>query len=105
MRDHARLSSNTSALRIIPAFVCGFIPLLLVSLRYLRKPEELVWAASGFGGGLYHKDLCGFLAGRIMALGCENSFVLNDDFSVFDHVLNRIDSQVIDQIGISGHIP
>jgi len=43
--------------------------LLMVSLRYLRKPEELVWAASGFGGGLYHKDLCGFLTGGIMALG------------------------------------
>jgi hypothetical protein len=42
---------------------------LMVSLRYLGKPEELVWAAAGFGGGLYHRDLCGFLTGGIMALG------------------------------------
>ncbi|MGD8538542.1 MAG: hypothetical protein PVI66_07475, partial [Candidatus Aminicenantes bacterium] len=31
--------------------------LLMVSLRYLKKPEELVWVAAGFGGGMYHKDL------------------------------------------------
>ena len=43
--------------------------LLMVSLRFLKKPEELVWAAAGFGGGLYHKDLCGFLTGGIMAIG------------------------------------
>ncbi len=43
--------------------------LFMVSLRYLGKPEELVWAAAGFGGGLYHKDLCGFLTGGIMAIG------------------------------------
>jgi hypothetical protein len=43
--------------------------LLLVSLRFLGKPEELVWLASGFGGGLYHKDLCGFLTSGVMAVG------------------------------------
>ena len=43
--------------------------LLIVSLRFLEKPEELVWAAGGFGGGMYHKDLCGFLTSGIMALG------------------------------------
>jgi len=43
--------------------------LLMVSLRYLQKPEELVWAAAGFGGGMYQRDLCGFLTGGIMALG------------------------------------
>lgn len=43
--------------------------LLLVALRYLEKPEELVWAAAGFGGGMYNRDLCGFLTGGIMALG------------------------------------
>ncbi|MBN1223097.1 MAG: C_GCAxxG_C_C family protein [Candidatus Aminicenantes bacterium] len=43
--------------------------LFMVSLRYLKKPEEFVWAASGFGGGLYHKDLCGFLTSGIMAIG------------------------------------
>jgi hypothetical protein len=43
--------------------------LFMVSLRFLGKPEELVWAAAGFGGGLYHKDLCGFLTAGIMAIG------------------------------------
>ncbi len=43
--------------------------ILLVSLGYLGKPEELVWAATGFGGGMYQRDLCGFLTGGIMALG------------------------------------
>jgi len=42
---------------------------LLVALRYLGKPEELVWAAGGFGGGLGHGDLCGFLTGGMMAIG------------------------------------
>lgn len=43
--------------------------LLLVSLKYLGKPEDLVWAACGFGGGMYRMDLCGFLTGGIMAIG------------------------------------
>ncbi len=43
--------------------------LLMVSLRFLEKPEEWVWAAAGFGGGMYKRDLCGFLTGGIMALG------------------------------------
>jgi len=43
--------------------------MFMVSLRYLKKPEELVWIAGGFGGGLYHRDLCGFLTAGIMAVG------------------------------------
>jgi hypothetical protein len=43
--------------------------LLMVSLRYLKKPEELVWAAAGYGGGLGHKDLCGFLTAGVMGIG------------------------------------
>lgn len=42
---------------------------LAVGLRYLKKPEELIWMAGGFGGGLYHRDLCGFLTGGIMSIG------------------------------------
>jgi hypothetical protein len=49
--------------------------LLMVSLRYLGKPEELVWAAAGFGGGLYHKDLCGFLTGGTIAIGLASGMV------------------------------
>ena len=43
--------------------------LLMVSLRYLNNPEELVWAAAGYGGGLGHKDLCGFLTAGVMGIG------------------------------------
>jgi C_GCAxxG_C_C family probable redox protein len=43
--------------------------LFLVALRYMKKPEELVWVASGFGGGMYHRNLCGFLTAGIMAIG------------------------------------
>lgn len=48
---------------------------VMVSLGYLDKPEELVWAAAGFGGGLYHKDLCGFLTGGIMGIGFASSLL------------------------------
>jgi hypothetical protein len=43
--------------------------LLLASLRFLGRPEDIFWAASGFGGGIYHRDLCGFLTSGVMALG------------------------------------
>lgn len=43
--------------------------ILLTALRYLDLPEETVWAAAGFGGGLGQRDLCGFLTGGIMSLG------------------------------------
>jgi hypothetical protein len=43
--------------------------MLMVGLRYLKKPEELVWIAAGFGGGMYHKEACGFLTAGIMNLG------------------------------------
>jgi hypothetical protein len=43
--------------------------LWMVALEHMNKPEELGWIASGFGGGMYHKDLCGFLTAGIMAIG------------------------------------
>jgi hypothetical protein len=42
---------------------------LAVALRYMKRPDDLVWAAGGFGGGLNHEDLCGFLTGSVMAIG------------------------------------
>jgi len=42
---------------------------LAVALRYLKKPDDLVWFAGGFGGGLYQQDLCGFLTAGAMAVG------------------------------------
>jgi hypothetical protein len=41
---------------------------LMVALRFMKKPENLVWAAAGFGGGMGHHDLCGFLTSGIMAI-------------------------------------
>jgi len=43
--------------------------LLMVGLRHLRLSEELVWVAAGFGGGMKHRDACGFLTAGIMDLG------------------------------------
>ena len=42
---------------------------LMVALRYMKKPEDLVWSATGFAGGLMHQDLCGFLTSGVMAIG------------------------------------
>ncbi len=44
---------------------------LVVALRFIKKPEDLVWAATGFGGGMGHQDLCGFLTAGIMAIGLQ----------------------------------
>jgi C_GCAxxG_C_C family probable redox protein len=43
--------------------------ILMVSLKFLNKSKKLVWIASGFGGGVQHGDLCGFLTGGVMAIG------------------------------------
>ncbi len=43
--------------------------IFLVGARHLKKPEDLVWIAGGFGGGLHQRDLCGFLTGGVMTLG------------------------------------
>jgi len=42
---------------------------LMTGLNYLEKPRELVWIACGFGGGILHRDLCGFLTAGVMVLG------------------------------------
>lgn len=42
---------------------------LMVALRYMKKSEDLVWAAVGFGGGMGRQDLCGFLTSAIIAIG------------------------------------
>jgi C_GCAxxG_C_C family probable redox protein len=43
--------------------------MLMVGLRYLKKPEELIWIAAGFGGGMSHRDVCGVVTGGLMILG------------------------------------
>ncbi|NIO49438.1 MAG: hypothetical protein GTN73_08410 [Candidatus Aminicenantes bacterium] len=59
---------------IIKRYSCAE-SLLMVSLRFLGKQEELVWIASGFGGGLYHKDLCGLLTSGVMAIGLSSGML------------------------------
>ena len=43
--------------------------LWLTALRRLKKPEEMVWTAGAFGGGMGQKDICGFLSAGLMAIG------------------------------------
>jgi C_GCAxxG_C_C family probable redox protein len=43
--------------------------LLLSSLKYMKRSEEIVAAATGFGGGMGRKDLCGYVTGGVMAIG------------------------------------
>jgi len=59
--------------------------LLMVSLKFLGKPEELVWLASGFGGGLYHKDLCGFLTSGVMAIGLSSGMLKKERIEAKEH--------------------
>ncbi len=42
---------------------------LLTSLRYYNKPDELACFAASFGGGIQRYDLCGLLTGGFMSIG------------------------------------
>jgi hypothetical protein len=42
---------------------------LSVALKFFQKPEDLVWMASGFSGGMGQRDLCGYLISGIMTFG------------------------------------
>lgn len=64
--------------------------LLMVSLRFLEKPEDLVWLASGFGGGLYHKDLCGFLTSGIMAIGLSAGMLKKERTEAKEHCKQKV---------------
>jgi len=64
--------------------------LFMVSLRFLKKPEELVWISAGFGGGMYHRDLCGFLTSGIMAIGLKAGMLDKDRKENKDHVKSLV---------------
>ncbi len=64
--------------------------LFMVSLRFLKKPEELVWISAGFGGGLYHRDLCGFLTSGIMAIGLKAGMLEKDRKEKKDRVKSSV---------------
>jgi hypothetical protein len=65
--------------------------LLMVSLKFLKKPEELVWVAAGFGGGMYHKDLCGFLTAGTMAIGLSSGMLNKGRKEAKDHCGEQVD--------------
>jgi len=64
--------------------------LLMVSLKFLGKPEELVWIASGFGGGLYHRDLCGFLTSGVMAIGLSSGMLKKERLEGQEHCRQKL---------------
>lgn len=43
--------------------------LLFGAIKYLKKPDEYISLATGFGGGIGRKDLCGYVTGGVMAVG------------------------------------
>lgn len=51
---------------------------LLASLRFFGKPDELVCFAASFGGGMKHSDLCGMLTGGFMAIGLAVNILYKD---------------------------
>ncbi len=51
---------------------------LLVSLRFFGKPDELVCFAASFGGGIQHYDLCGMLTGGFMSIGLAAEVLYKD---------------------------
>lgn len=64
--------------------------LFMVSLRFMKQSEELVWIASGFGGGMYHKDLCGYLTSGLMAIGLRAGMLEKDRKEKKDHVKSLV---------------
>lgn len=70
--EHRLIESSSMAKGLLDYFGNGYScaeSLWMVALNQMDQPKEFLWAASGFGGGMMHKDLCGFLTGGIMALG------------------------------------
>lgn len=60
--------------------------IFLAALKYLKKPEEWVSVAAGFGGGLGKGELCGLLTGGIMALGAAAGEYHDDRQSVVQYI-------------------
>ena len=70
--EWAALQESSMALEIDNYFGRGYScseAMLFWALKRLSMPEDLVWAAAAYGGGLGQKDLCGFLTGAMIALG------------------------------------
>jgi hypothetical protein len=70
--ERAQIEKSPMAGEILGYFQGGYScaeAMLLAALRKLKKPEALVWAASGFGGGMGQRDLCGFLTAGAMGIG------------------------------------
>jgi hypothetical protein len=63
---------------------------LVVALRYMKMPEDLVWASAGFGGGIGHQDLCGFLTSGIMAIGIHTGALKLDKKAAKEHCGRKV---------------
>jgi len=70
--EEDRLGSSWMAREILnyagKGYNCGE-SLFLTTLRYLRKPEELVWLATGLGGGMGRREICGLYSAAMLSLG------------------------------------
>jgi C_GCAxxG_C_C family probable redox protein len=58
--------------------------LLLSAAKYLKEREDIVRVATGFGGGILQKDLCGFVTGGVMAIGLFSGAVKGNDKAARD---------------------
>ena len=70
--DRASMQKSSMSMDLENYFGRGYScaeSMLMVALRRIKLPENFVWAAASFGGGVGQKDLCGFLTGGCMGLG------------------------------------
>ena len=51
---------------------------LLNTLRFFDKPDELACFAASFGGGIQRYDLCGMLTGGFMSIGLAADIIYED---------------------------
>jgi C_GCAxxG_C_C family probable redox protein len=58
--------------------------LLLSAAKYLKEREDIVKVATGFGGGILQKDLCGYVTGGVMAIGLFSGAVKGNDKAARD---------------------
>ncbi len=56
----------------------------------MKESEKLAWVASGFGGGIYHKDICGYLTSGVMAIGLKGGSLEKERKEKKDHVRSAV---------------
>jgi hypothetical protein len=70
-KEEKKLIENSGMAKIIVEIEGGSCAekVLLTSLRFFDRPDELACFAASFGGGIRHYDLCGMLTGGFMSIG------------------------------------